>query len=91
MSDTTPLISSATVKAIIAAARIPTPVNTLSSTILTPSINGVTFSMNSDKHSPNFGNNCMTASEKPATKLPSIEPIPCASCSNTGIPASRNF
>ena len=85
-----PLISSATVKAIIAAARIPTPANTLSSTILTPLINGVTFSMNSDKHSPNFGNICITASEKPAIKLPSIEPIPNANCSMIGIPVSRN-
>ena len=50
--DVIPAIRSATDNAIIAAARIPAPANTCSSTILIPVINGVALTINSDKQAP---------------------------------------
>ena len=51
-NDVIPAIRSATDNAIIAAARIPAPAKTDSSTILTPVINGVALVINSDKQVP---------------------------------------
>ena len=68
-------ISSETVNAIIAAARIPAPVNTDSSTILIPTMKGVAYSIKSDKALPITGSIVANDSATASINAPIISPI----------------
>ena len=74
--EATPVIKSAAVNASIAPAKIPTPANTVSSTILTPLINGIAFVINWDSNSPICGNPSATPVAKPFTRFPTRDPMP---------------
>ena len=63
-----------TVRAIIAADRIPTPANTLSSTSLTPAINGNTFVINWERFVPISGRLAVIPAAKPPAILPTKLP-----------------
>ena len=69
-----PAIKSATAKAAIAPAKYPVPSSTLESTFLTPSINGVTLVMNSDRFLPISGNPELIPDMAPPTMLPTKLP-----------------
>ena len=84
-------ISSETVNAIIAAARIPAPVNTDSSTILIPTMKGVAYSIKSDKALPITGSIVANDSATASINAPIISPIAPAIWTIIGNPVFKKF
>ena len=83
-------ITSATVNAITAPARIPTPANTLSSIDLVPTIKGLAYNIKSDKAWPRAGSIVIIEVAMPLMNSPIISPMPPASLIIIDKPLSKN-